>query len=133
MTPHRLEIRFADIDVAGHVNNAIYLNYFEQGRMQYFNQLVGKDWDWKQFGIIVARNEIDYLEPIVLHDQVYVTATIAEVGTKSFKMHMHLFKKTDNQTVDCARGVVTVVCFDYEKQQSIPIPEAWLTAAGITR
>lgn len=133
MTPHRLEIRFADIDEAGHVNNAIYLTYFEQGRMHFFNQLIGSGWDWKKQGIIVARNEIDYLKPIVLTDEVYVVAALSEVGNKSFKMQMHIYKKTETQTSDCARGIVTVVCFDYEKQQTIPIPEAWLKAAGNTR
>jgi acyl-CoA thioester hydrolase len=133
MKPHRLEIRFADIDVAGHVNNAIYLTYFEQGRMQYFKQVIGEEWDWKKYGIILARNEIDYLKPILLNDEVYITASIGEVGNKSFKMHMHIFKKEENQTIDCARGIVTVVCFDYEKQQTIPVPEVWLKAAGISK
>jgi acyl-CoA thioester hydrolase len=133
MTPHKLEIRFADIDVAGHVNNAVYLSYFEQGRIQFFKEVIGKTWDWKKYGIIVARNEIDYLHPVVLQDEVYITAAFGEVGNKSFKMHMHIYKKTETQTVDCARGIVTVVCFDYDKQQTIPVPETWLKAAGITR
>jgi len=133
MTPHRLEIRFADIDVAGHVNNAVYLSYFEQGRMHYFKEVIGNSWDWKKYGIIVARNEIDYLQPVLLNDEVYVTAAIGEVGNKSFKMHMHIFKKKESQTVDCARGIVTVVCFDYEKQQTISVPEVWLKAAGIKK
>jgi acyl-CoA thioester hydrolase len=133
MTPHRLEIRFADIDVAGHVNNAVYLSYFEQGRIQYFKEVIGDSWDWKKYGIIVARNEIDYLRPVLLHDEVYVTASFGEVGNKSFKMHMHIYKKTETQTIDCARGIVTVVCFDYEKQQTIPVPHVWLKAAGINK
>jgi len=133
MTPHRLEIRFADIDVAGHVNNAVYLSYFEQGRIQYFKEVIGNSWDWKKYGIIVARNEIDYLRPVLLHDEVYVTASFGEVGNKSFKMHMHIYKKTETQTIDCARGIVTVVCFDYEKQQTIPVPHVWLKASGINK
>ncbi len=129
MTPHRLEVRFADIDVMGHVNNAIFLNYFEQGRMAFFREHFGNVWDWKKYGIIVARNEIDYLKPVLLHDEVYVTASFGTVGNKSFQMKMRVFKVEDGRETDCANGLVTVVCFDYELQHTIPVPDAWRNAA----
>lgn len=125
MKPHRLEIRFSDIDVAGHVNNAVYLIYFEQGRIWFFEEIVGLDWDWNERGIIVARNEVDYLNPIHLNDEVYITASLASVGNKSFKMNMRIFKNAKGTEVDCARGLVTLVCYDYNQRQTIPVPESW--------
>jgi acyl-CoA thioester hydrolase len=133
LIPHKLEIRFADIDAMGHVNNAVYLTYFEQGRIHYFNQLLGDKMDWNKFGIILARNEIDYLQPIVMKDEIYISAAISEVGNKSFKMKMEVFKKHENQNIVCAQGLVTLVCFDYSAMRSMPIPDTWLTAAGLTR
>lgn len=32
-----VDVRFSDFDDQGHVNNAVYLTYFEQGRMGYFD------------------------------------------------------------------------------------------------
>lgn len=125
MKPHQLEIRFADIDVVGHVNNAVYLSYFEQGRIAFFKQEVGDEWDWNKHGIIVARNEIDYLLPITLSDEVYITAALGTIGNKSFQMNMRIFKKVDGKEVDCARGLVTLVCYDYEQKQTIPVPDSW--------
>ncbi len=130
MKPHRLEIRFADIDVMGHVNNAIYLNYFEQGRIQYFNQRIGGEWNWDTYGIIVARNEIDYLQPILLNDEVYITVAFGTLGNKSFQMEMRVFKMQKGNEIDCALGKVTVVCYDYIKKCTIPVPDIWKTAAG---
>lgn len=130
MTPHRIEVRFADLDVMGHVNNAIYLNYFEQGRMSFFSQRIAGKWNWNKYGIIVARNEVDYLKPVLLHDEVFVTAKIGSVGHKSFQMLMRVFKVESDKEIDCARGVVTVVCFDYEKQMTIPVPDEWRMAVG---
>ena len=40
--PYAPEIRFRDIDAMGHVNNAVFLSYFEQARIHFFRQLVGK-------------------------------------------------------------------------------------------
>jgi acyl-CoA thioester hydrolase len=53
----KLQVRFNDLDMAGHVHNSEYLNYFEIGRIDFFNQVIAKDWDWKKQGILVARNE----------------------------------------------------------------------------
>lgn len=130
MKPHQLEIRFADIDVVGHVNNAIYLTFFEQGRIAFFKQEIGAGWDWNKHGIIVARNEVDYLLPITLLDEVYITAAFGAVGNKSFQMKMRIFKKSDGKEVDCARGLVTLVCYDYQQKQTIPVPDSWRKLAS---
>src|SRR5215472_9756979 len=39
--PHwaRVEVRYGDLDVQGHVNNAVYFTYFEQGRVSFFAEL----------------------------------------------------------------------------------------------
>lgn len=35
----RVEVRYSDLDIQGHVNNALYLTYFEQGRVSFFDAL----------------------------------------------------------------------------------------------
>lgn len=126
MEPHRLQIRYADLDTAGHVNNAIYLNYFEQGRMAFFLQKIGKQWDWNEHGIILARNEIDYLSPVFLEDEVYITSEFIDKGNKSFRMKMRIYKLGDKkEEIDCARGIVTIVCFNHKEKKTIPFPESW--------
>ena len=52
--PTEIQVRFADIDVLGHVNNAIYLSYFEMTRVHYFNELLGESWDWKKKRCIIG-------------------------------------------------------------------------------
>ena len=43
-----LSPRFNDCDLMGHVNNAIYLTYIEEARIFFFNQILERDWDWKE-------------------------------------------------------------------------------------
>jgi acyl-CoA thioester hydrolase len=62
--PLEIQIRFSDCDMMGHVNNAVYLNYFELTRIYYFRELLGKDWDWRKNGIILRKNEIEYFVPV---------------------------------------------------------------------
>ena len=46
--PAKISVRFADCDMMGHVNNAVYLSYFEEARMHYFAQMVDENWNWKK-------------------------------------------------------------------------------------
>ena len=61
--PVHLQIRFADIDSMGHVNNAVYLSYFEYTRLHYFKALLPANWDWVSNGIILAQTEVSFLNP----------------------------------------------------------------------
>ncbi len=38
---HSIEVRFADTDALGHVNNAVYLTYFEAARAGYYQAVAG--------------------------------------------------------------------------------------------
>lgn len=116
-----VEIRFADIDAMGHVNNAVYFSYFEQARMAFFKERVARIWDWNEDGIIVARNEIDYLSPVLLNDPMVIRLWIDHVGTKSFSV-CYLVKVGDRL---CAKGKSVLVCFNHKHKGTQNIPEEW--------
>jgi acyl-CoA thioester hydrolase len=115
--PAKIQVRFSDIDVMGHVNNAVYLNYFETARMIYFNQLLGIDWDWTTDGIILLRNEIDYIKPVLLHHSPEITISVEKIGGKSFVLTYEL---KVGETV-FTKGKSTMVCFNYKEQATTEI------------
>jgi acyl-CoA thioester hydrolase len=41
-----VQIRFADIDVNGHVNNVVFQHYFDLAKVGYFNTILGEDINW---------------------------------------------------------------------------------------
>jgi acyl-CoA thioester hydrolase len=112
----RIEVRFVDIDVMGHVNNAVYLNYFEQARMHFFAHY---------FGILLARNEIDYKEPTLLNDDVHIETWIAKVGTKSLELEYEVYVPEGESRRVKAKGKSVLVCFDYNLKQTIEVPAKW--------
>ncbi|MEZ4936872.1 MAG: acyl-CoA thioesterase [Crocinitomicaceae bacterium] len=118
-----IQIRFSDVDLMGHVNNAVYLNYFEVARMNYFNEILGHDWDWISNGILLANNTIDYHYPLLLNDAVQVETRCIKVGTKSFVLEYNLFVLKESDKVKYASGHSTLVCYNYNEKQSIPVPE----------
>lgn len=124
MTPARIQVRLTDIDILGHVNNAIYLSYFEMTRIHYFNQLVGPDWDWMENGVVLVHNEVNYHLPIFLYDAPVIHMYCTQIGNKSFTLSYEVFVQDQLKT----SGKSTLVGFNSKQQQSIEIPEAMRTA-----
>ncbi len=119
-----VQIRFADIDKLGHVNNAVYLSYIELARMHYFEEVAGGI-DWDRLGVIVARVEIDYLDPVVLGDTLRVTTACSRIGTKSFDLSYSLLRKAGDEETEAARALTVMVCYDYGARKSVPLPDGW--------
>ena len=119
-------IRFNDVDLYGHVNNAIYLTYFEEARMLYFQDAIGTEWDWKKHGIVLARHEIEYKQPLRLGDSAQIELWVSKLGKKSLEISYLIAKKKGEDWVECTTGKSVAVTIDYETGKSIPIPREWV-------
>ena len=123
----KIQIRYKDVDKQGHVNNANHITYFETARVEYFKTILPKN-DWIKTGIILAKTEIDYFEPIFLDDNVFCYTKITSFGNKSFEISNIITKTSDKGEVKCAKGKSVMVCFNYEQQGTIEVPEEWKKA-----
>lgn len=117
--PARIHVRLTDLDILGHVNNAIYLTYFEIARMHYFSALVGDHWNWLEEGVVLVKNEVEYLKPIVLNDVPYIKVYLIHMGTKSFALGYEI--TVNDQLV--TKGSSVLVGFNSKTQSTIEIPK----------
>jgi len=123
-----IEIRFVDLDVFGHVNNANYLTYLEQARVKYFDDLVGWEYDWSKEGIILAQATLNFLVPIKLKDLISVYTRCERIGNKSLLLEYRIVKKNGVEELLMADARTVLVAFDYVNRQSIQVPERWKEA-----
>jgi acyl-CoA thioester hydrolase len=124
----RPEIRFVDVDVFGHVNNAHYLTYFEQARVRYFDDIVEWNYSKSRQGVIVARAEINFSVPALFRDHVTILTRCSRIGTKSFDLEYRMMKMADGIETLLADGNTVMVAFDYAANRSIEIPDSWKEA-----
>lgn len=115
--PAPIQVRFSDLDVLGHVNNSIYLSYFEMARVYYFAHLLDTNWDWQKNGVILVKNEVEYHKPILLHDKPLVHVFTEHMGEKSFTLSYEIRIGDVIHTT----GKSVLVCFDASKNATIPI------------
>jgi len=121
---HPIVVRYGDLDPQGHVNNAAYLTYLEHARVAYVRYL--GLWDGKSFmeiGIILARIELDYKEPILMIDSVEVGLRTSRLGNKSLDMEYVIREFNTGQVFADAKTVQ--VAYDYQQGKTIPIRENW--------
>lgn len=112
----QIQLRFSDVDMLGHVNNAAYLSFFETARMNFLSREIGA-WDWKKKGIILRKNEVEYLEPVYLNDVVEIEVRPETIGNTSFSLKYFL---RVGDKIKC-KGESILVCFNFEEKVSVPV------------
>ncbi len=115
-----IPIRFSDLDAYGHVNNAVYLTYFEIGRSGYWREAIG--WDQSKTGVILGRSEINYLKPLTLNDKISCYVRTTRIGNSSFDMMHVLVKHTPQGEEVCTTGKTVCISYDYHAAKSVQIP-----------
>lgn len=114
-----IRIRGYHLDVYGHVNNARYLEFLEEGRWTMFDDKVDLD-EWRKNGLsfFVVNININYKRAAVLGDSIEVVSKIIKFGNKSGKINQKIvLEGTDTVCVDAE---VTFVIAN-ESGKAIPI------------
>lgn len=115
-------VRFSDTDGLGHVNNANYLSFLEVARIDYLREVVGRV-RIEEFGVIVARVEIDYKSPVLHHEKLLVGCRVSEIGGASIHMEYRIETKAEGRLVAEAKSVM--VAFDYGLQRPVRVSDEW--------
>jgi acyl-CoA thioester hydrolase len=117
---YAIQVRFRDLDALGHVNNAVYLTYFEAARMAYWMHVNGRA-DLRSMDMILARAEVDYRAPVGYGDELEVGVRCASVKRSSFVLEQALVERGTGRLVAQARKVL--VHYDYAAGRSMPLTE----------
>jgi acyl-CoA thioester hydrolase len=114
----KLQIRYRDIDSLGHVNNAVFLSYFEIGRIGLF-RLNSDDYRIDSINFVIAHMEIDFLKTLHLFDDVVMRTTIVKIGRTSFTFD-HVILSEHGEDIYCHGIAVAVAMKDGKK---VPVPQ----------
>lgn len=112
-----LAVAWGDMDALGHVNNGRYFDYFQQARIEWLEML---NMDMKQSqGPVVIHIACTFLKPVVYPATLLLKSNVHSLGRSSFMMDHDLYQGEQLM----AQGVSKIVWVDYQKNQSIPVPE----------
>jgi acyl-CoA thioester hydrolase len=121
-----MTVRFSDVDIMGHVNNARYLSYFEQARVAYYKKLKALDLRRMNahtaFGFIVAEIGIKFHAPAYIDETLVLSIRIAELRTRAFRMEYEIREKKTKRLI--VTGYSVQVMYNYRKKRTFPIPSS---------
>jgi acyl-CoA thioester hydrolase len=122
---HTERVRFGDLDAMRHLNNVVFLRYFETARIAFIRSLMPAHDpahpESDRFGLIFAECHINYRAPVYFDEEVAVECTIGEVRRSAFQV---LFTMRVGERA-AAEGYGWLVGFDYSAEKSSPLPDAF--------
>ena len=120
---HSLMVRFRDVDMLGHVNNAVYFTYLEEARMAYLTSLGYRAKNFqKECPIILASASCDYKSAAFLNERLDIYTGVTEIKNASFVLSYEIKDQQTQRLVAEAKTVL--VTYDYAAKKVIPIPPA---------
>ena len=121
-----IPVAWGNMDAFGHVNNTVYLQWFETARIAYFDaiKLPDKLVMGRPVGVgpILARATIDFKLPLTYPDIVTPEATVTRIGNSSFVMEYRVSSQVHNGAV-AAVGEGVIVVFDYDTGKKSTVTE----------
>lgn len=116
-----IQKRFSDVDTFQHVNNVSQQSYFDVGKVDYYERVLGEEVLLGELRIVTVSTSTNYIDQVRMADKVHVTTTCEKVGTKSLTLFQQLFATGRL----CSESRSVMVVFDFAEQAGKPVPDAW--------
>ena len=127
-----LQVRSSELDSYQHVNNAAYLEWFEDARER-FLRTRGLDYAWfpAELGlfIVVVNIDCDFLSAAKSGEHVQVSTRLAKTGRTSI-VFRHVSRRAGDRRIRARARVV--MCFADPDDRPVPIPEAFLERFAVS-
>ena len=113
----RADIRYADLDRQGHVNNAVFATFSEIGRVAFLHD-PERPLAVEGTSFVVARLEIDFHEELHWPGAVEIGTGVTEIGRSSFRIAQGIF--SGGRLAASVAGVLVMT--DVRTRRSTPLP-----------
>ncbi|QXN62899.1 acyl-CoA thioesterase [Serratia fonticola] len=118
-----IKVRGYHLDVYQHVNNARYLEFLEEARWEWLEDLDAFHWmTQNNIAFIVVNININYRKPAVLGDKLRIDSQMLQLNGKSGVLSQQVLLEPDGAVV--ADATLTFVCIDLKTQRALPIEGA---------
>ncbi len=118
-----IQARWSDLDALGHVNNAVFITYFEIARAQYMIEAC-PGWSWHKHMFLIADIQASFKTELRLSaTEIEVSVRTTQMGTKSFGLEYAVSSKVEGKTLIHATGTSVQVMFDMGSKKTIPIAD----------
>ena len=119
-----IQKRFSDVDSFLHVNNVAQQMYFDVGKVEYYDRVLGAEVLEGRLRIVTAATSTSYVSQARFSDALHVTTVCEKVGGKSIVLLQRLWAGERL----CSESRSVMVAFDFVRQEKFPVPDTWRRA-----
>lgn len=118
------QVGTSDLDQLNHMNYKKYIEYFEEGRNEWFRQsgMSLDDIHARNWGMAMKKMEVLYLKEVVLGESLHIVTSPKRLGNTSFTLKQVLFNREEQPM---AETEATMVLFDLTARKAVKVPEAF--------
>ena len=120
-------LRWADLDLLGHVNNVTYVDYLQEARVDLLRALTPQESPTDpDEGVLVVSTDITYLAPLKFrYGSVFVDTWVCEVRAASFALAYEIYDEREGERILYARArtVLTPYVFSRKAPRRLTAPE----------
>ncbi len=104
-----IRVRFHELDPYGHLNHGVYLNYFEQARVELLDQLGFGLPRLAELGhhIVVVEVQVRFLSPVFAGDEVTIRSSVTELRRVSSTWHQRMERAGELVATNDVRAAMT--------------------------
>ncbi|OZB60837.1 MAG: thioesterase [Lysobacterales bacterium 14-68-21] len=117
-----LDARWRDLDAFNHVNNATYLTYLEEARLQWLRHVPGPWFDEHSMPVLAA-SQLNYRLPIAWPARLAVALSCERLGNSSITLAHRIVEAAEPERLYCD-GHVVLVWMDPHTGKPVPLPQA---------
>lgn len=115
-----IKVRGYHLDVYQHVNNARYLEFLEEARWQWLEEVEAFHWLLEQkLAFVVVNININYRRPALLGDVLAIDSEITQLNGRSGIIAQRVTLAGQEKVV--ADALLTFVCIDLQTQKAVAL------------
>lgn len=121
-----VQVRFNDVDPLNHVNNAVYQEFYDLGRLQFLYAHFSPIPRWDEVAVVIASLDLDFYLALTGDSQPRVGSRLIGYDEKRVWMEQLLLTGSEEEPIVHARCETLLVGFDAQTGHSTELLPAWI-------
>ncbi len=116
-----IQVRWADFDRLGHVNNTKYFEYAQEARLLFYSECIYASADLRRAVAVLRKTDMEFLVPVSRESgPLAIEVAVTHIGTSSYSIR-HIMRDVRGRT--CAVANAVMVGVDFKDQAVRPLKD----------
>ncbi|HBJ77087.1 MAG TPA: hypothetical protein DDY68_04675 [Porphyromonadaceae bacterium] len=120
----KVNVRFGDIDLLHHVNNAAFASILDEGRINYSKEVDPEGFNPDRIAMVLVNINLDFIASAHIFDQLEIFTRCTRIGNKSLDLEQMICLCPEGKVI--VRSHSTLVSIDPYTHESRAVPEDWI-------